>query len=318
MPIFNPFNRKSKSKDFLVLEVGLERVVCALFKREDSGLKLSGIGRKKFSSRDEIFNSTLESLDALSAIVPDLPTRGILGISGGFLETATTIAHYSRPNQESKIDQKETEAVLKQVVEGLERGEKKIFFSTIAQAKIDGVKITNPLGLKGKEVDFSCFVAFSETSELELFNRIVSEIEMKVEKIVPTSFSIAKKLEHKNLDNALIVRFGENKSELTLLQAGQIAEIFPVDLGAAEIDLLPYAISAILKEVDSTKKPGLVYLFADNDEVDLEKVKESLGSFNWVENLGFETAPKVEVAAGEDNFSASDLGLHALSQESFI
>src|SRR4030042_2150501 len=98
MPSFKLFKRKPAKKDFLILEVGLEKVNCAIFEKEGEEGRPKGVGRKKFSSQEEVFDSCLESLDALAAIVPDFPRHGILGISGGSLETVTTIAKYDRPN----------------------------------------------------------------------------------------------------------------------------------------------------------------------------------------------------------------------------
>lgn len=314
MPMLKFFKRKPKRRDFLVLEIGLERITCALFKQEGGTLQLSGVGRKKFFSQEEVFDATLEALDALAAIVPDFPRRGVLGVSGGSLETTTTIARYDRPKPKHPITQKETEEALNKVVESLEVPGKKIFFSTIANARIDSVKVTNPLGLKGEKVELSCFAALKETSEIALFDRLVAEIDLTVEKIVPTSFSVAKLLEQKNLKNALIYRAGVTKSEFTVLVDGHVAEIFPVDLGTEEPELLPFAWQAALKGLEKGNAPAIVWLFADNDEVALEPLKENLLAFAWNSRLGFGLTPKIEIAEPIHNFSASDIGVYALSQ----
>jgi hypothetical protein len=308
------FKRKPKKEDFLVLEIGLERITCALFKREKGTLQLIGVGRKKFFGQEEVFDATLEALDALAAIVPDFPRRGILGVSGGSLQTTTTLARYDRPKPKHPISHKETEEALSKVVENLEVPGKKIFFSTIANARIDGVKVTNPIGLKGEKVELSCFAAVKTTEEINLLDRLIAEIDLTVEKIIPTSFAIASMLERKNLKNALIYRAGVAKSEFTILIDGHVAEIFPVDLGTEEPELLPFAWQAALKDVEKSSAPALVWLFSDNDEVLLEPLKGSLLSFSWKERLGFEITPKIEIAGSVHNFSPSDMGIFALSQ----
>ena len=83
-----------------------------------------------FSSQEEVFDTVLEALDSLAAIVPDFPTSGVLGISGGSMQTITTIARYDRPHPNKPISLDETNDALHQVVDGLDTGEKKIFFST--------------------------------------------------------------------------------------------------------------------------------------------------------------------------------------------
>jgi len=313
LPMFKIFSRKPKQKDFLVLEIGLERITCAIFKKEETTLQLSGVGRKKFFSQEEVFDATLGAIDALAAIVPDFPHKGILGVCGGSLETTTTIARYDRPKPKSSISPKETEEALNKVVENLEVAGKKIFFSTIANAKIDGVKVTNPIGLKGERVELSCFAAFKDVEEIALIDRLVSEIDLAVEKIVPVGFAVASMLERRNLKNALIYRAGTIRSEFTVLIDGHVAEISPVDLGTEEAELLPFAWQAALKDVGKEGAPALVWLFGDSDEVALDPLKEKLLAFAWSSQLGLEIAPKIEIAEPVHNFSASDMGIYALS-----
>jgi len=313
MPRLNFFKKQPKKKDFLIVEIGLEKITCAIFEREGTQIKLMGLGKKSFDSLEEVFDATLEALDSLASVVPDLPTRGILGISGGSLETITTIARYSRPKPKKQISLAETEDVLHQVVEDLNKDWKKIFFSTVANAVIDGVKVSNPLGLKGEKMELACFVAFKDSNEIELLDRLMDEIDMKIEKIVPTSFAISKNLTSKNLDDVLIFRIGEDKSELTVMEDGHVSEILPVGIGNKEPQFLHLAWQAAIKKFDEGKLPDLVWLFADNDRIDLAKVTEILREFPWKSKLGFQLEPKIEVAGSIQNFSPSDLGIYALS-----
>jgi len=309
------FKRKTKKREFLVLEIGLERINCAVFQDEGSQLKLLGVGRKKFASSDEIFNSSIEALDALAAIVSDFPREGILGVSGGSLETITTIARYQREKYKKQINVKETQGVIQQVVDNLEKTDRKIFFSSIANAKIDGVRVSNPVGLKGKAVEFSCFVAFKPTKEIELIDKIAEEIDLKIEKALPTAFSVAKMLEHKNLKDALLFRAGEEKSELTILEEGNVSEVYPVGLGLVHDQFLPIVWDSALKEVKKETAPGVVWIYGDHDGANLEKLKEMLEEYDWSTNLHYPVSPKIEIAESVHNFSASDMGLYALGQE---
>lgn len=309
------FSKRPKNKEFLVLEIGLERINCAIFRDEGFQIKLLGVGRKKFSSSDEVFNSCIEALDSLAAIVSDFPREGILGVAGGSLEIITTIAHFDREKPKIEIDVDETQAVLKQIVESIEKPDKKIFFSSIASAKIDGVKVTNPIGLRGKAIDLSCFVALKSTKEIELLEKIADEIDLKLEKTVPTVFSVAKLLEPKNLKEALLMRAAMEKSEITLLEQGYISEVYPVNLGLSEEKFLPLTWESALKEVKKESLPDLVWIYADSDGLDLEKLKEIMTNYDWSSNLQYEVNPKIEIAESIHNFSLSDIGLYALGQE---
>ncbi len=315
MPKLNFLKPKKKKNNFIIIEIGLEKITCAIFEKEEKQLKLLGIGKKRFSSQDEVFDTVLEALDSLAAIVPDLPTDGILGISGGSLETVTTIARYQRKNSKKPIKLDETQETLDQVVENLDKEDKKVFFSIVSSANIDGVRVSNPLGLKGEKVELACFAALKDTTEIELLDRLMNEIDVKIEKIAPTSYAVAKLLAKKNLRDVLIFRAGKERSELTVMQDGHISEILPVSIGAEELDLLPVTWEVAIKKFDKDKKPDLVWLFADNDQVDLEKIKKLLEEFSWRKKLDFELDPRVEIAGNIQNFSSSDIGIYALSQQ---
>ena len=234
------------------------------------------------------------------------------------METITTIARYTRPHPKSPISPKETAGALEEVVTKLDTGNKKIFFSSVAGANIDGVRVTNPIGLKGEKIELSCFVALKDAADIELLDRVVNEIDLKVEKVIPTSFACAKILEKRNLRNAVLFRAGLERSEPTVLVDGHVCEILPIDLGVKETEFLPFALAAALKDLEKDKKPALVWLFADNDEVDLEKLKEIFSAFPWDSQLGFEVAPKIEIAEAIANFSPSDMGIYALSGQEGI
>ena len=315
MPSFNLLKRKPKSKKFLIIEIGLEKITCAIFKKDEGQVKLEGVGKKRFSAPEEVFDATLEALDALAAIVPDFPSKGSLGISGSSLATITTIARYTRPNPKKPIGVHEAEDTLHQVVKDLNRQDKKIFFSSVASANIDGVRVTNPIGLKGEKIELSCFVAFKDTSEMELLDRLVNEIDLKIEKTIPTSFAVASTLADKNLKDVLIFRVGLDRSELTVMIDGHVSEILPVGLGAGSPKLLPIAWQVAIKKFDRGKLPDLIWLFADHDQVDLEKIKEVLSEFSWKEKSGFQLDPRVEIAKNIQSFSSSDIGIYALSQQ---
>src|SRR4030042_6644330 len=315
MPKLNFLKPKKKKNNFIIIEIGLEKITCAIFEKEEKQLKLLGIGKKRFSSQDEVFDTVLEALDSLAAIVPDLPTDGILGISGGSLETVTTIARYQRKNSKKPIKLDEKQETLDQVVENLDKEDKKVFFSIVSSANIDGVRVSNPLGLKGEKVELACFAALKDTTEIELLDRLMNEIDVKIEKIAPTSYAVAKLLAKKNLRDVLIFRAGKERSELTVMQDGHISEILPVSIGAEELDLLPVTWEVAIKKFDKDKKPDLVWLFADNDQVDLEKIKKLLEEFSWRKKLDFELDPRVEIAGNIQNFSSSDIGIYALSQQ---
>lgn len=307
-----PF-RKKKVKDFLLIEIGLEVVNMAKLSMEGEP-KIVEVGRKSFPSLKDMFNASLEAIDDLAGKTSDIPNKAILGVSGGPIKTETTVAQYSRPEPNDPVDSREIEKVLEEVSVKSNHGDLKLFFSTVVSANVDGTKVSNPIGIKGEKIALSCFIAFKHPEEIAVFDKLVNEIDMNYEKIIPTSYAVAKMLLAKGNENTLLLRVGKNKSEASFLTKGHINEILQFDLGSANPELLEIGLEVALEKMSRESLPEHIYLYPDHAEVDLSEFKERLSNFPW-SNFHLKKPPYIEVAISNEENLSEDIGLKALSFE---
>lgn len=308
---------KSKNTRFVVLDIGLGRVNVAIFDSTDEGPKFVGVGRRSFNTFDTVLDATMEATDALGAVVNELPRKAVLGVCGGKLETITKIARYTREKPKQPIDEEEIAKVLEQISQTDTPKNLKVFFSTVTGAKVDETKVTNPIGLKGDKVEIACFLAFKPEEELKIYDQIIDELEIKPEKIVPSSFVVSRMYSQKNPENVFLVRIGSNKTEIAQRSEGHLVKVSNFDVGTEQIDFFPTAMEVVLQKLPKDEKVKKIWLYGDSDEADLEPVKEVIEKLNW-KKLGFEENPKVEIATGEGNFGFADMGLLALSLEEIL
>ena len=307
-----PFKKK-KEKDFLLIEIGLEVVNMAKLSMHPEP-KIEEIGRKKFTTLDEMFNASLEAIDELAGKADDFPKRAILGVSGGPIKTETTVAQYTRKEPKDPISEDEISKVLEEVSSKEEPGDLKLFFSTIASATIDGTKVSNPIGIKGEKAALSCFIAYKHAEELKIFDKLVEEVDMDLEKIIPTSFAVAKMTLKKGTEEALLFRLSKNRAEATLLTKGHIDSIVQFDLGVSNPDLFLVGLETVLEKIPTDAKPEEIWLYPDNSDVDLTEVSEKLNEFPW-NNFGLEKSPRISVSESNGDKVVEDIGLSALSSE---
>ncbi|MEX0616199.1 MAG: hypothetical protein WD231_00125 [Candidatus Woykebacteria bacterium] len=303
---------KKEVEDLLLIEIGLEVVNMAkltLFPEP----RVAEVARKGFSSLDEMFEASLQAVDELAGHTQDIPKNAILGVSGGPIKTETTVAQYTRPDPKEPIGDDEVEKVLGEVSAKAQVTDYKLFFSTIASATIDGTKVSNPIGLKGEKVALSCFIAYKRAEELAVFDKLIDEIDMKLEKIIPTSFAVAKTMLGKGDENTLLVRVGKERSEAALLTKGHIAEIIQFDLGVANPSHIDLGFEIALEKLLKEHPPELIELYPDSREVDLAELEEKISKLSWKE-LGVERAPHIKMVKEED-YEAEDTGLQALVSE---
>ena len=308
-----PFKKKEKVKDFLLIEIGLEVVNMAKLTTE-GGPKIQEVGSRNFSSVSEMFNASLEAIDELAGKTEEIPKKAIIGVSGGSIKTETTVAQYTRPNPKEPISGEEVAKVLEEVSGKGGFPGFKLFFSTIASATLDGTKVSNPIGLKGEKAALSCFIAYKDPEELAVFDKLINEIEMELEKIIPTSFAAAKMMLKKGDENALILRVGKGRCEATFLSKGHISEINRFDLGTGSPDLSLTGFEVVLEKLLKESAPELVWLYPDKQEIDAAELKEKLLEFDW-KNAGLDRSPSVEVEEAAVKEVSEQVGLQALSTE---
>lgn len=309
--------KDKKHSRFVVLDIGLGRVNIAIFDTTPEGPKFVGVGRRSFGAADTILDATLEATDALGAIVDELPTAAIVGVSGGKLDTISTIAKYTRGKPKQAIDKNEAESVLEKV-SAEEKENLKIFFSTITSANIDGAKLTNPIGVKGEKAEVNCFIAFKREEELKIYDQIIDELELKPEKIIPTSFAVTQMVSKDLTGNTLLLRIGQTKTEAAQVHKGNLIKVTNIDLGAEQLDYYPFVLEALLEKQNPEERTSLIWLYADSDEVNLVDIEEKLTTVDWKKKFDLKEEIKIERATGENNFGQSDMGLLALSlQEIF-
>lgn len=309
--------KDKKLSRFVVVDIGLGRVNIAIFDTTSEGPKFVGVGRRSFTENDTILDATLEATDALGAIVDELPVRAIIGVSGGKLDTVSTIAKYTREKPKQPIDKNEAASVLEKVT-GNDKEDLKVFFSTITKATIDEAKITNPIGVKGEKAEIACFVAFKPEDELKIYDQIIDELELKPEKIIPTSFAVAQMVNKNLTGNVLLLRIGQIKTEAAQIHEGNLLKVTNIDLGSEQLDYYNFALEALLEKQTEEERSNLVWLYSDTDEVDLEAVEEKLAKTDWKQKFNLKQELKLEKASGENNFGPSDMSLLSLSLQEIL
>ncbi len=308
-------SKKKATPRFVVLDIGLGRVNMAVFDTTEEGPKFVGVGRRSFTSSDTILDATLEATDALGAIIDELPQAAIVGVCGGTLETVTTTAKYTREKPNAEIDKNEIAMVLKKISAEEKEGQR-VFFSTVNGATIDGAKVSNPIGVKGEKVEINCFVAYKIPAELAVYDQIIDELEIKPEKIFPTSQVVTKMIADKIPDHAMLLRIGQTRSEAAFVEDKHLVRVVNFDLGFEQLDFLNFALEALLEE--QKDKVGYVWLYSDSDEVNLIDVTEKLSETDWKKKFNLKEPLKIERAESENNFGPSDMGLLALSLQEIM
>lgn len=308
-PFKSIFPSTETPKNFLVIDLGLEKVTASIFELVDGAPpKMLGVGRKE---RSKNLQESLEGvLDAVSATSDSLPKKVILGLSGGMMKIVTTIVRYKREETGEEITDKEISEVLEKIDQ--ENHPLKLFFASIISANVDGHKVLNPIGLKGAFVELNFFSSFRNQEEIEFLDNVLANLNFEIFKVLPSAFATTKILLTKGIRDFLILRLAAATTEVTWVKNGGILDIINFSLGEENQDWRIGLEVVIAKYYKEHSLPDFFWIFGEDG--DLEKIKESITNFPW-SKFNLDKNPKIEVPNFSGDFSAKDLVLLALSYE---
>ncbi len=244
------FSRKSSGNDYVIsLDIGTEFVKVLVFKIDEESQKgiIVGLGKKRQKLRNMIsgavsdINGVIETCRAAideaetMAGVKDVP-RAIMGIAGELVKGTTTTVHYERAKPEIRIDMPELKNIISKVQwKAFDRIRKQLSWETghseidvelinaaIVNVKIDGYRISDPMGFQGRDVSISVFNAYAPMMHLGALHKIADELNLELLSIAAEPYAVAQSMgTYNNPDfGAIIIDIGGGTTDVALVRNG--------------------------------------------------------------------------------------------------
>ncbi|MFC1645222.1 cell division FtsA domain-containing protein [Patescibacteria group bacterium] len=245
----NILNSKKKIDFVLALDIGTE-VVKALVVKVDYDNKngnVIGVGKV----RQEMGNMQSGAVSDISGVIEtsrraiDIAKEAagvsrikdaVVGIAGELVKGTTTTVHYERANPEMKIELPELKNIIQKVQykayerirkqlaweTGQEGIEIKLINAAIADVRIDGYQVSNPLGFQGKEVSISVFNAYAPMIHLGALETIASELGIDLISIAAEPYAVARSVgvEGEMNFNAIFIDIGGGTTDIAVVRNG--------------------------------------------------------------------------------------------------
>ena len=271
---------RSSSEKYLALDIGTEVVKALVFevdKKQNKGIVL-GVGKENqkpgnmrsgaISHIQGVIESSRVAIEKAkkSAHVKTVG-KCILGIAGELVKGTTTTVHYERINSNIRIDVSEVKEIIQQVQENAyERIKKQLAWETgqqnievrlvnaaLVDVRIDGYKVTSPIGFQGTDVSMSVFNAYAPLVHLGALEKIADDMGVDIFSIVAEPYAVAKSvMQDDNFDfNAIFVDIGGGTTDIAVVRNGglegtkmfalggrvftkRLAQVFNLDFSEAE------------------------------------------------------------------------------------
>lgn len=248
MRIFRRIKKKTSDKYFLALDIGTDVIQALVCEVEGTKARVLGVGKK-----------TQKLGDMQSGVVTDIASvianchsaireaenmagahtdKMILGISGELVKGATSTTSYIRRDANSKMDLAELKNIVHKVQwrafdqvrsqladeTGYNEIDVKLVNAAIVDVRIDGYKVTNPIGFQGKEVTLSIFNAFAPLVHYGALQTIAAEIDKELLAIAAEPYSLTRCLGHEDGGQfgAIFIDIGGGTTDIAIVRDGTV------------------------------------------------------------------------------------------------
>ncbi len=280
MRIFRGIKKRSSDAHFLALDIGTDMVKALVCEAEGKKGRILGIGRKKQNLGAMQSGVVTDIADVIanchSAIkeaenMANVSTRKmILGIAGELVKGATNTTSYIRRDPSSKIDLAELKNIVHKVQwrafdvvrsqlayeTGYNEIDVKLVNAAIVDVRIDGYKVTNPIGFQGKEVTLSIFNAFAPLVHYGALQTIAAEIDRELLAIAAEPYALTRCLGYEDTGQfgGIFIDVGAGTTDIAVVRDGTVEGTKMFTLGGHTFTKrLSKCLNISFKEADDIK-----------------------------------------------------------------
>jgi cell division protein FtsA len=246
--LFNKTKKKTYDNYAISLDIGTEFVKAVLFSVEDGKAVIKGYGRQRQRLSDisggvvtdihGVIKNCELALEKAAEQSGILPYQVIIGIAGELVKGTTTMIRYTRKTPKDAITLSELKEILEQVQKrAFEKTRKVLAWETghleidvrlvnaaIVDVKIDGYKVTNPIGFQGKEVEVGVFNAFAPIVHLGALQTVAQELDLDLLSVTAEPYAVAHSVaQNESVEfSAIFIDIGGGTTDIAIVRAGGV------------------------------------------------------------------------------------------------
>jgi cell division protein FtsA len=285
MGLFSFLGRQKRKRDHAIaLDIGTEFVKALIFRVEGDRAHVIGVGRQRQRLSDMqggtvtdiggVIKNCEAALGRAAEQAGLLPELVMIGIAGELVKGTTTTIQYERAERGTQITLEELTSIMGEVqARSFERARALLAYesghdeidvrlvnSAIVDVRIDGYKVTNPLGFQGKEIQVGIFNAFAPIVHFGALQTISAELGLELLSVAAEPYAVARVTgPEESLEfSAIFIDIGGGTTDVAVVNQGgvvgtkmfalggraftkRIAAELGVSFGVAEEQKLAYA-----------------------------------------------------------------------------
>lgn len=283
--------KKIENRFAIALDIGTEFAKCLIFKVEEEKGVVVGTGRQRQRLSDMqggavtdihgVVKNCEKALTRAAEMAKIMPNQVIMGIAGELVKGNTTTIKYTRPDAKTGITFEELKDIISRIQRrSFDRARQILAWETghaemdvrlvnaaIVDVKIDGYKVSNPLGFQGRELQVGVFNAFAPIVHLGALQTIAAELGLDLLSIVADPYALARSVGPKESAefSAVFIDIGGGTTDIAVVRQGgvegtkmfalggrsftkRIAQVFGCSFAEAEEMKIKYSKGELSKE----------------------------------------------------------------------
>lgn len=243
-------SKQKQGSHVLTLDIGTEIVKALIFEMSEDRRQgnVIGVGRAKQRLGDMqsgavtdingVVDTSEKAIEQAADMCGVTPDQVILGIAGELVKGSTTTVHYERPKPEIRITLSELKDIIQKVQwkafdqvrkqlsweTGHAEIDVKLINASIVDVRIDGYRVTNPLGFQGKHVSVGIFNAYAPLIHLGALQTIASDLDLDLLSIAAEPYAVARSIGSEDASefSAIFVDIGGGTTDIAVVRNGSI------------------------------------------------------------------------------------------------
>lgn len=245
--------KKPKAKDpddyLLALDIGTEFVKALIAKKGKGTMKIVGVG-KAHEAPTNMHAGAISDIAGVAktceeALVKAEEMAGVrardvvVGIAGELIKGNTTSVKFRRADASKPINDEEMHKIIQQVQKKAgERArlevatetnnpdvEVRLINSALVSLRIDGYKVTNPIGFKGKEVVVQIYTAFAPLVHISAIERVCDELQLDLVTVAVEPFAVCRACLGDDIESSfsgIVMDIGGGTTDIAVVDDGGV------------------------------------------------------------------------------------------------
>ncbi len=241
--------QKNPDDFLLALDIGTEYVKALIAKKGKGALKIVGVG-KAHEAPNNMYAGAIADIQGVAktceeALVKAEDMAGVrakevvVGIAGELIKGETTSVKYRRIDAQKQITDDEMDRIIKRVQQkageearkavAIETNnpdvEVKLINSALVSLRIDGYKVSNPIGFKGKEVEVQIYNAFAPLVHISAIERVCDELQLDLVTVAVEPFAVCRACLGDDIESnfsGIVIDIGGGTTDIAVVDDGGV------------------------------------------------------------------------------------------------